>query len=67
MWVSTFPTQCAGTGVQSVLVGLSGNLYMLSVRHMDELIHNNFSSIKLHVIAPITHILKMVAVCNHFF
>jgi DNA-binding SARP family transcriptional activator len=67
MWLRvyvTFPTQYARIDVRSVLVGLRINLYMLSVRHMDELLHNNLPSIKLRAIATITYVLKMFALCT---
>jgi len=48
-----------------VLVGLSGNLYILFVHHMNQLLHN-FPGIKLHVIATITYILNMGGVYKHF-
>ena len=50
----------------SVLIGLSVNLYMLSIHHMNERLHNNFAGIKLHIIATITYILKMVSIYIHF-
>jgi hypothetical protein len=68
MWMrveGAFPTHYARIGVRSVLVGLWINLYMLSLRHMDEWLHINFPSIKLRIIATITYVLKMVALCTH--